>query len=31
MDIVDFVVRFRERFIGVIEKVQCDIQVIDNF
>ena len=25
MDIVDFVVRFGERFVGVIEKVQCDV------
>ena len=31
MDIIDFVVRFRERLVGIIEKVQCDIEVINNF
>ena len=25
MCIVDFYVRFRERFLGVIEKAECDI------
>ena len=28
---VDFVVRFRERFVSVNEKVECDIYVINNF
>ena len=29
--VVDFVVRFRERFVSVNEKVECDIYVIDEF